>query len=78
MDETDLIYSKHCQSVSVGNKTVRVEIYGFGNEDWGLEVVNEANTSIVWDDLLKSDDAAYEEFKRTLKDEGIEAFDDEQ
>ena len=78
MDENDLIYSKHCQSVTVGNKTVRVAIYGFGSEDWSLEVVNESNTSIVWDDLFKSDDEAYEEFKRTLEDEGIEAFADEQ
>jgi hypothetical protein len=77
MDESDLIYSKHCQSVTVDNKTVRVDIYGFGREDWVVEVVNEADISIVWDEQFKSDDAAYDEFKRTLREEGIEAFDEE-
>ncbi|MGR9090456.1 MAG: hypothetical protein ACU85U_07745 [Gammaproteobacteria bacterium] len=77
MDESDLIYSKHCQSVTVDNKTVRVDIYGLGREDWVVEVVNEADISIVWDEQFKSDDAAYDEFKRTLREEGIEAFDEE-
>jgi hypothetical protein len=41
---------------------------------WTLEVVNAAGTSTVWDDLFPSDEAANEEFLRTVADEGMTAF----
>lgn len=74
MDEIDLIYSKHCQSVSKDGKTVRVEIYSSGKDDWILEVVDEENNSTVWDDLFPTDDEAFLEFQRTLDEEGIESM----
>ena len=74
MDEIDLIYSKHCQSVSKDGKTVRVEIYSSGKDDWLLEVVDEENNSTVWDDLFPTDDEAFLEFQRTLDEEGIESM----
>lgn len=42
--------------------------------DWTLEVVNQKGTSIVWDDPFESDQAAFEEFERTIAEEGMEAF----
>ena len=74
MKDIELIYSKHCQSLSINNKTVRVEIYSSGKNDWILEVVDENNNSTVWDDLFSTDDEAYEEFQRTLAAEGIESM----
>jgi hypothetical protein len=74
MDEIDLIYSKHCQSVSRNGKTVRVEIYSSGKDDWILEVVDEENNSTVWDDQFRTDDKAFEEFQHTLDEEGIESM----
>ncbi|MEA3278282.1 MAG: hypothetical protein U9Q81_23920 [Pseudomonadota bacterium] len=74
MDEGDLIYSKHCQSVSRNGKTVRVEIYSSGRNDWILEVVDEENNSTVWDDPFTTDDEAFQEFQRTLEEEGIESM----
>lgn len=41
---------------------------------WTLEVVNAAGASTVWDDLFLSDEAANDEFLRTVVDEGIAAF----
>jgi hypothetical protein len=41
---------------------------------WTLEVVNAAGTSIVWDEQFSSDEEAYAEFKRTVADEGMQAF----
>ncbi len=41
---------------------------------WTLEVVNAAGTSTVWDDLFPTDEAANEEFLRTVADEGMAAF----
>jgi hypothetical protein len=55
--------------------TVEVSIIQLEHEtEWSLEVVNSANTSIVWDDLFASDDEAFAEFERTVAEEGIRAF----
>ena len=74
MDESDLIYSKHCQTVSSNGKTVEVQIYSSGKNDWILEVVDEENNSTVWDDPFATDDEAFQEFQRTLEEEGIESM----
>jgi uncharacterized protein len=44
------------------------------DKEWSLEVVNSAGTSIVWDELFASDDAANEEFLRTVAEEGMASF----
>lgn len=74
MDELELIYSKHCQSVTGNGRTIKVEIYSSGKKDWILEVVDEDNNSTVWDDQFETDDEAFQEFERTLKEEGIESM----
>ena len=74
MDEIELIYSKHCQSVTRNGRTVNLKIYSSGKNDWILEVVDEDNNSTVWDDPFDTDDEAFQEFERTLKEEGIEAM----
>ena len=74
MDEIELVYSKYCQSVTRNGQTVKVEIYSSGKNDWILEVVDEDNNSTTWDDPFDTDDEAFQEFKRTLKEEGIESM----
>lgn len=74
MEEVELIYSDHCQSVTRDGKTVRVEIYSTGKDDWILEVVDEGNNSTVWNDPFRSDDEAFREFHRSLEEEGIDSF----
>ena len=65
--------------VSKDNVTVEVIIVRLENEPkWSLEVVNDAGTSIVWDDLYDSDDDAYAEFQQTVEEEGMRAFLDNQ
>ena len=61
--------------VSKDNVTVEVIIVRLENEpNWSLEVLNNAGTSIVWDDLFDSDEDAYAEFQRTVEEEGMNAF----
>ena len=61
--------------VSQDGVTVEVAIYRLETEkDWSLEVVNSDGTSIVWDDLFPSDTSAYEEFERTVAEEDISTF----
>ena len=73
-NEIDLIYSKHCQSVTRNGRTIKVEIYSSGKNDWILEVVDEDNNSTAWAELFGTDDEAFQEFERTLKEEGIESM----
>jgi hypothetical protein len=59
---------------------VMVEVHIIRLEDeknWTLEVVNSTGTSIVWDDPFESDEQAYAEFLRTVAEEGMAAFADE-
>ena len=65
--------------VSKDDITVEVFIYRLESESkWSLEVVNDAGTSIVWDDLFDRDEDAYAEFQRTVEEEGMRAFLDNQ
>ena len=65
--------------VSKDDITVEVFIYRLENEPkWSLEVVNDACTSIVWDDLFDRDEDAYAEFQQTVEEEGMRAFLDNQ
>ena len=50
MKDIELTYSEHCQSVSRDEKTVEIQIYSSGQNDWILEVVDEHGNSTVWDD----------------------------
>lgn len=74
MEDIELIYSKHCQSVSRNNTTIKVMIYRSEKNDWILEVVDEDNNSTVWDEPFGTEDDAYQEFQRTLAEEGIESM----
>ena len=65
--------------VSKDNVTVEVIIVRLESESkWSLEVLNNAGTSIVWDNLFDSDDDAYAKFQQTVEEEGMRAFLDNQ
>ena len=49
-------------------------IYSSGKSDWVLEVVDEDHNSTVWDEQFATEDDAYQEFQRTLEEEGIESM----
>ena len=72
----NLISSGLSGVVSQNGVTVNVQVYRLDREpvEWSLEVVNDAGTSIVWDDTFPTDKLAYEEFRRTVAEEGMRAF----
>ena len=75
----NLVHSGLSGIVSKDDITVEVFIYRLESESkWSLEVLNNAGISIVWDDLFDSDDEAYAEFQRTVEEEGMPAFLDNQ
>ncbi len=77
MADTDptVIESPLSRTVSRDGIAVRVLIYRLEhNPMWALEVVNDAGTSTVWDDLFDTDEAAFETFAQTVIAEGMDSF----
>jgi len=73
-DDIEIIMSPLCQTFKKDGISLQVEIYRSQESDWTLEIINPSNTSIVWDEMFISDNAALEEFHRTVKAEGIQSF----
>jgi len=73
-DEIDIIMSPLSQSFERDGITLQVEIFRSDESDWTLEVVNPANTSIVWDKTFQSDKLALEEFHRAIENDGTQSF----
>ena len=73
--DPNIAYSGLSRKVTRDGITVDVVIVRLERETaWSLEVANSANTSIVWDELFATDEAAYAEFERTVAEEGMRAF----
>jgi len=77
MQERDpnLVISGLSETMTRDGITVKVCIHRLETDtEWSLEVVNVAGTSIVWDELFSSDNAAKEEFDRTVAEDGMATF----
>jgi len=73
--DPNIVYSRLSRKVTRDGITVEVVIARLeGETEWSLEVVNAANTSIVWDDLFASDEDAYAEFEQTVAEDGMRTF----
>lgn len=57
-DENDLIDSPLSQILQEDNEQIEVLIYRLPDSDWTLEVVNQNDTSTVWDETFPSDQEA--------------------
>ena len=70
-----IVKSGLSRTVRKDGVTVVVSIIRLEHEtEWSLEVVNAAKTSIVWDELFPTDEAAHAEFERTVAEEGMRTF----
>lgn len=77
--DPEIVESPLSRTVSRDGITVRVQIFRLESErQWGLEVINDCGTSIVWDQMFDSDTAAFEAFARTVVTEGIATFLDDE
>jgi uncharacterized protein len=73
--DPNIVTSGLSRSVTRDGITVMVSIYRLETDtDWLLEVVNDRKTSVVWDDPFPTDQAAMDEFWRTVEDEGMASF----
>lgn len=72
--EPEIRMSPLSQAVIRDGKTVQIDIYEDGNQGWILEVVDENNTSTVWNDPFQSDQNALDEALKTIDEEGIDTL----
>ena len=71
-EEFIVIQSPLSQDVTRNGVSARIEIYGDGDGKWILEVVDQANTSHVWDDHFETDREALAEALRAFDEEPLE------
>ncbi len=73
--EPNLVTSSLSRNVTQDGITVEICIYRLETKtEWSLKVVNSAGTPIVWTYQFSSDEAANEEFLRTVAEEGMVTF----
>lgn len=73
--DPNIVHSGLSGTVTEDGITVELGIYRLEHDPkWALEVINEAGTSTVWDELFETDEAAYQEFRRTVDEEGMVSF----
>lgn len=73
--QPELIESSLNRSIERGGRRLTVNIVRLATErGWSLEVVNDHNTSTVWDEQFETDRDADVAFQSALADEGFEAF----
>ena len=73
-DSDELIYSPLQQIYEAGGYRVDVRIYRLPHTDWALEVVDPYDNSNVWEEEFATDQAEFDEFLRTVREEGIETL----
>jgi len=71
-DEPEIVHSPLCQRLTRNGVTVQVQIYGDFDGKWILEVVDETNTSHVWEDHFDTDEQALAEAISALDEEPME------
>ncbi len=73
-NEPELIMSPLCQTLKVEGHSLQVDIYRDESSKWILEVVDVSGTSTVWDEQFETDQLAFEELFRTIREEGVRAI----
>ena len=75
MPDPEIVMSPLCREIIGDGTRIQVDIYRGENEPgWILEVVDEENTSTVWDDPFDTDREALDEVLEVIEKDGIRSF----
>lgn len=73
--DPQIVDSRHCRVVTGDGISVELCIYRLDSgTEWSMELVTEDNSSIVWEEVFESDDAANAEFEKALGNDGLLAL----
>ena len=75
MSDPEIVMSPLCREISRDGTRIQVDIYrGEDESEWILEVIDEENTSTVWDDPFDTDREALDEVMKVIERDGIRSF----
>lgn len=77
MRDPNIVSSGLSKRVELEEFQLSIEIYRLEDDtEWVLEVVDQHGTSTVWGEQFGTDQDAYDEAMRTIREEGAAAFRD--
>ena len=75
MSDPEIVMSQLCREITGDGTKIQVDIYRGENESgWILEVIDEENTSTVWDDPFDTDQEALDAAMEVIEKDGIRSF----
>ena len=75
MSDPEIIMSPLCREITRDGTKIQVDIYrGEDKSGWILEVIDEENTSTVWDDPFDTDREALDTVMEVIEKDGIRSF----
>jgi len=75
MSDPEIVMSPLCREISGDDTKIQVDIYRVEDESvWILEVIDEENTSTVWDDPFDTDREALDAVMEVIEKDGIKSF----
>jgi len=75
MSDQEIVMSPLCREISEDGTKIQIDIYrGEDESGWILEVIDEENTSTVWDDPFDTDREALDEVMKVIERDGIRSF----
>jgi len=75
MSDPVIIMSPLCREMSGDGTKIQIDIYrGEDESGWVLEVIDEENTSTVWDDPFDTDREALDTVMEVIEKDGIRSF----
>jgi len=75
MTDPDIVMSPLCREITRDGTKIQIDIYrGEDDSGWILEVVDEENTSTVWDAPFNTDREALDEVMEVIERDGIRSF----
>ena len=75
MSDPEIVMSPLCREIIEDGTRIQVDIYrGEDESGWTLEVIDEENTSTVWDDPFDTDQEALDAATEVIEKDGIKSF----
>ena len=75
MSDPEIVMSQLCREIIQDGTKIQVDIYrGEDDSGWILEVIDEDNTSTVWDAPFNTDQEALNEVMKVIEQDGIRSF----
>jgi hypothetical protein len=75
MSDLEIVMSPLCREIIEDGTSIQVDIYrGEDESGWILEVIDEENTSTVWDDPFDTHKEALDAVMKVIEQDGIRSF----